>query len=460
MVSGTILNAVTLLPAEDITIALYKDNSDSVLYNSLPNAYSKSDKFGFFVIRNIEPRPYRVFAFKDNNGNNKYDPENEEVAFLDTLFKPTKILKKGLKELEYVDEKDTLIAMSRPSQLDLYLFRENPDKQFIRESKRLQPRMVYVKFSTPEAEVLSLSVDGADSLKIVKEFNIRRDSLILWFTDTTYKVPDTLKLSINYLKTDSLNNLSPFEENFKLVAPKPVKQDMSISKDRSLLPGERVKRADLLEFDIDANPTLFEEEGFVLKFKAPILSVNRDSLKLVFKTPRGEEGKMPYIIQEDSVTSCIIRIKPQGRILTGYEYSLRIADNALIDIYKHTNDSIVKSVSLPRDEKLSKLILDIYGANGSYIVELTNITRDKIFRSYKITGDKKLNFPYLQTGKYSVKITEDINSNGIIDTGSIKDKRQPEKVRLYTLPDGSSVISIPESAELEQRVDLKQIFNR
>ncbi|MDP3452497.1 MAG: Ig-like domain-containing protein [Bacteroidales bacterium] len=460
MVSGTILNAVTLLPAEDITIALYKDNSDSVLYNSLPDAYSKSDKFGFFVIRNIEPRPYRVFAFKDNNGNNKYDPENEEVAFLDTLFQPTKILKKGLKELEYVDEKDTLIAMSRPSQLDLYLFRENPDKQFIRESKRLQPRMVYVKFSTPEAEVLSLSVDGADSLKIVKEFNIRRDSLILWFTDTTYKVPDTLKLSINYLKTDSLNNLSPFEENFKLVAPKPVKQDMSISKDRSLLPGERVKRADLLEFDIDANPTLFEEEGFVLKFKAPILSVNRDSLKLVFKTPRGEEGKMPYIIQEDSVTSRIIRIKPQGRILTGYEYSLRIADNALIDIYKHTNDSIVKSVSLPRDEKLSKLILDIYGANGSYIVELTNITRDKIFRSYKITGDKKLNFPYLQTGKYSVKITEDINSNGIIDTGSIKDKRQPEKVRLYTLPDGSSVISIPESAELEQRVDLKQIFNR
>ncbi|MDZ4058703.1 MAG: Ig-like domain-containing protein, partial [Bacteroidales bacterium] len=65
MVSGTILNAVTLLPAEDITIALYKDNSDSVLYNSLPDAYSKSDKFGFFVIRNIEPRPYRVFAFKD-----------------------------------------------------------------------------------------------------------------------------------------------------------------------------------------------------------------------------------------------------------------------------------------------------------------------------------------------------------------------------------------------------------
>ncbi len=462
MVSGTILDAATLLPAEDIIVALYKDKSDSVLYKTLPSAYSKSDKFGYFVIRNIEPVQYRVFAFKDNNNNNKYDPENEEVAFLDTLFKPSLVLKKGMRELGFVDEKDTLEAMSRPSELDMYLFRENPDKQFIRESKRLQPRMVYVKFSTPEAEVISISVEGADSSQFLKEFNIKRDSLILWLTDTTFKVPDTLKFNIEYLKTDSLNNLTPFIEDFRLVSPKPVKKEKSETLDRTLLPGEREreKRADLLEFEIDANPNLFEEDGFVLKFKAPLINIIRDSLQLEFKTPRGEEGNLSYTIEKDSMAVCIIRIKPQGRILQGYQYTLRIAQNSLMDIYKHTNDSIAKSVSLPRDEKLSKLILDISGAEGSYIVELTNITRDKIFRSYKIKGDTKLSFPYLQTGKYSVKITEDINSNGIIDTGSLKDKRQPEKVRLFTLPDGSSVITLPESAELEQRVDLKQIFKR
>ncbi|MDD2584613.1 MAG: hypothetical protein PHE99_06710, partial [Bacteroidales bacterium] len=92
-------------------------------------------------------------------------------------------------------------------------------------------------------------------------------------------------------------------------------------------------------------------------------------------------------------------------------------------------------------------------------VELTNITRDKIFRSYKIDRDTILEFPYLKADKYSVKVIEDINSNGLIDTGNLKRKKQPEKVRLFALPDGKTIITIPESVELVQDIDLRTIFN-
>ena len=81
-----------------------------------------------------------------------------------------------------------------------------------------------------------------------------------------------------------------------------------------------------------------------------------------------------------------------------------------------------------------------------------------MFRSYFVNSDVTLEFPYLQKGKYSVKITEDINGNGITDTGNLLNKRQPEKVRLYTLPDGSAVITIPESTELVQTIDITAIF--
>lgn len=459
MCSGTIFNAATLLPKEDISVAFYKDISDSVLYNKFPSAFSKSDKFGYFVVRNLDPGPYKVYAFNDINSNNKYDPENEEVAFLDSLFIPGVVLRKNRSELIHVDEKDTLTALGRPSEINLYLFREDPAKQFIKESKRLQAKLIYVKFSAPDADLFSVKLRGVDTTFLLKEFNQRRDSLLIWLMDTTKSYTDSLYLTIGYLKSDSLNNLSPFSEDFRLAAPKPAKVDNSETLERGKPTKERQKRSNLIDFEILAEPALFEQQGFIINFPAPIVKIEKDSIEVKFKTPKGETGNLSYSILKDSLFSRLLKVIPSGRILPGYEYSLKLKDNAFKDIYKFTNDSIVKTISLPSDDKLSKLVLDLSGVDGSYIVELTNITRDKVYRSYKITRDGKLNFPYLQPGKYSVKITQDLNGNGIIDTGSILDKRQPEKVRLFTLSNGSSIITIPESAELNQNINLQTIFN-
>lgn len=464
--SGTVYHAQTLLPAQDVTVALYENLSDTAIYKVRPSAISKTDKFGYFVVRNIKSTPYRVFAFKDNNYNNRYDPENESIAFLDTVFTPSNVLNSTLAELQFVKEKDTLAALNRPAQLDLYLFVEDNEKQFIRESKRPTPKMVFVKFSAAEPQIISLKFDNIDSSSIKTEYNIRRDSMVVWLTDTLLTIPDSLKFSVEYMKTDTLDSLSLFKEEFSLVAPKPKKEsniadqkerDSRSERVRSMT--EKKKRANLLEYKIEADPTLFEQKGFSLIFDAPLAKFVRDSVSIVYKSPRGDSSVMEYEILTDSLWSRLINIKPNGRVLKGYEYYLRILPNAFTDIYKHTNDSTNSKVSLPQDENLSKLILNITGGEGSYIVELTNITRDKVFRSYKINGDTTLEFPYLQKGKYSVKIIEDINGNGIIDTGNLKRKKQPEKVRLFALPDGSTIITIPESVELKQDINLKTIFN-
>ena len=74
-----------------------------------------------------------------------------------------------------------------------------------------------------------------------------------------------------------------------------------------------------------------------------------------------------------------------------------------------------------------------------------NEKRDKVLRSYIIEKDAALLFPYLKEGKYSIRITEDLNRNGIVDTGNLLEHRQPEKVRFYKLRDGSFLITIKES---------------
>lgn len=460
MCSGTVLNATTLLPAENITIAFYKELSDSVIFKEKPSAFSKSDKFGYFVVRNIGKGPFKVYAFSDENNNNMYDPDNEKIAFSDSLFIPDVVLRDSLKELLFAEEKDTLAALGRPSLLSLYLFKENPAKQFIKESKRVHSRMAYIKFSTPNAKVISAGFREVDSLSLLKEMSLKRDSLVLWITDTSMvKLPDTLHLTVKYLKTDSLGKLAPFTEKFSLAAPKPKKRDDNNENDKNKTLKEKEKRSDLLEFEIVADPALLEQEGFLLNFPNPLIGFEMDSVKLNFKTPKGEKGKLTFLTIYDTIFSRFVRLKPQGRLLPGYEYSLDVKRRAFMDIYKHTNDSIVKSVSLPQDERMSKLTLDVTNVNGSYIVELTNITRDKIFRSYKINVDSKLEFPYLQPGKYSVKIVQDMNGNGIIDTGNVIEKIQPEKVRLFKLSNGSAILIIPESSEVTQSINVNNIFD-
>ncbi len=458
--SGTVYDSFTLMPADGVIVAFYKDFSDSVVYNKLPSAVAKTDLFGYFSVRNIKNIPYKVFAFKDENNNFRYDPGLETIAFLDTLFTPTKILSSDMMELSAVGEKDTLLALARPSELDLYIFKEESDRQSIKEVKRVQKKMVTITFEAPNAKITSFKFKGIDSTEVLKEFNIRRDSLVLWIKDTSKIMPDTLGFEIDYFKTDSLYNLVPEKKDFRLVAPRrqttEKKADIPATQGRQ--PNIKEKREDLMNVKIVADPIYFEEKGFVLNLEAPLISFLKDSVSLISRSPRGDETKMDFTVNQDTLSLLKMNIRPASRLLSGYDYSLLIPEGALMDIYKHTNDTLFSTSALPKDERLSTLYLDIEGVDGSYIVELTNITRDKVFRSFNIRSNTKLKFPYLSGGQYSIKITQDLNDNGIIDTGSLLQRRQPEKVRLYTLPNGSAVITLPEATELSQTIDLKQIF--
>ena len=102
--------------------------------------------------------------------------------------------------------------------------------------------------------------------------------------------------------------------------------------------------------------------------------------------------------------------------------------------------------------------MKLKNVNNKYIVDLLNEKRDKVLRSYIVEDDKTLPFPYLKAGKYSIRITEDLNRNGIVDTGILLEHKQPEKVRFYKLEDGTFLIDIPEMSEIEQELDISEMF--
>ena len=71
-ITGTVLDCEKLTPVKGVLVALYDDLSDSACMVSLPAAATRSDDWGFFVIRNIKPQPYQIYAYSDDDKDNLY----------------------------------------------------------------------------------------------------------------------------------------------------------------------------------------------------------------------------------------------------------------------------------------------------------------------------------------------------------------------------------------------------
>ena len=451
MVTGVVQDCNTLQPIKGATVMLYKDQADSALFLHRPDAAVKTDDWGFFCMRNIQDTVYRLYAIIDENNNNIYESETEKVAFIDTLIRPVTVVNDTLYELQKFDMKDTVLCLDRKTEYELNVFREKPRRQMIVNKERVGERTAYITFMAPYAQIDSIWMDGVPSDKLITQFNILQDSLEIWVNDPA-RQPDTMKINVKYMKTDSLGFLNSVTENLKLTLPKAkTTTGKSSTKD--------IKKEDTTAvFTLTAAPETVEQNGFIMEFKYPIVKEAFDSLQFRYLNPRQQEEKGKVTVTQDTLNLRKYVIRPEVQLQPGYEYFLKVPHRTFMDINGFYNDSTEVKVSLPKDDKLSGLSLVLTGVKNKYIVDLLNEKRDKVLRSYIIENDATLSFPYLKQGKYSIRITEDLNRNGFVDTGSLLDHKQPEKVRFYKLEDGTLLIDIPEMVEIQQTIDVAEMF--
>jgi hypothetical protein len=453
MVTGTIVDCNTLMPVKGATVMLYKDQRDSAVFLSRPDAAVKTDDWGFFCIRNIQDTTYRMYAIKDENNNNRYEPETELIAFLDTTFKPDWIVRDTIIELKKFDMKDTTACLARKSQYEISLFKEKPSTQMIVNKERVGERTAYITFMAPNAKIDSIWIKNVPAENLITQFNIQKDSLEIWVNDPK-KQPDTLYLYVDYHKTDTLGVLTPFVEEIKLSMPKGAG-----GKTASKSSTKDIKKEDTTcVMKVEAKGETIEQYGFVLETKYPLVESAFDSLIFRYLNPKQQEFTASYTVEQDSLNLRKYTIKPKIELLVGYEYFLKFPHRKFKDINGFYNDSLEVKVKLPNDDKLSTLNLEMKNVNNKYIVELLNEKRNQVLRQYIIDSDQMLKFPYLKAGKYSIRITEDVNRNGMVDTGNLLEGRQPEKVKFYKLENDSFLLDILEMSEVQQTLDLQEIF--
>lgn len=497
ILSGTVMDYATLLPLKGVYVALYTNPTDSCVVKDLADAATRSDDWGYFCFRGLKGVPYAIYAWEDKNNNQLYDRGGELAGFCDSTITPTIVAKNGMPQIAMMNMKDTLACLSRPSQTDIYMFKEKLSSQYIESSGRISERECYIKFRAENPQIDTFRIRGIYDDRIIRQFDPKGDSLTFWINDPK-ATQDTLLLRINYMKSDSTGTLKPYGETIKLVKPfdkskikdagkqqdpsksgltndylqnlgktgrndrnDPYKNDdrkqLNLDKpDKDMKPQQR---KDLLKMEVKVDGKTVENMGIDITVPAPLVKTDFDSIMFTTSTPRKIVSNVKFHVERDSTNILHYIIKADDPYKVGNDYKIKIPQALFKDVNGFTNDSLVRSFNLPTDDKLSSITLEISGTKGCrYIVELVTEKRDRVILKYEIAKDGELHFPYLNAGIYSFRITQDINRNGKLDVGDIIKKIPPEKARLLKMPDGKVIINLKEQTDLTQSVDLTKLF--
>lgn len=450
-ITGTVLDSKKMEPLKDITVMLYQDLSDSAVLKDRPFAAVKTDEWGYFSIAFIKDTLYRLYAVKDANNNGFYDPDAEQIAFKAEDIRPVSRVADSLPELIRYEAKDTANCLARKSEYQLVLFREKPTKQFVRNSGRITEKSGFVSFFAPNAWVDSVWIAGYPKNRLITQFNPELDSMLFWVNDRR-TAPDTLHMFVSYRKTDENNKLKPDLEHLPLVLldkdGKPVRRQAH----------RKLEKTDTTcALTVAAVPEKVEYKGIEFNFEKPIVEQNFKDVKLSYRNVKQKEFDLDFTWERDSLDLLHYVLKPVTPFQQGMDYYLKVPHHAFRDMDGWYTDSTELKFSLPNKDAESCLKMNVSGVDGRYYIEVLNEKMTDVLRDFWIESDGVYEVFYLKEGRYRIRITSDDNRNGRVDTGSLLEKRQPEKVRFVEFDDKKDFAIAP-NAEVSQDIDIKTIF--
>ena len=443
--TGTVLDCQKLTPVKGVLVALYDDLSDSACMVSLPAAAARTDDWGFFVIRNIKPKAYQVYAYSDDDKDNLYLQGEDFIAFSDSLFTPQLIVQDSIYELGSFNMKDTLACEMRKSEISLLLFKETASRQFIKNKGRKDNKRGFIRFNAQNTVLNSFQIFGVDSTAITRKFTPEMDSMDFW-VDTQFPLPDSLLLTLEYLKTDSLGNLTM------------TKEDVAISmteEEKAALNSAEAKADTLIKVSYECKNENVEQDGITITFPDPLSSFSTDSILFIAVNPKNQSDTISFSFDKDEKEFEVYHLQSSQPYQPGYKYQVIFKQNTFRDIYGRKNKENTIDIELPNTDKTGSITLNVKGiTNSNYIIELVSSDKKQVFRKFNADRDTKLYFPYLNAGQYTFRITEDRNRNGIFDSGNLLERKQPEKVITFKLPNGKEIIELPEQTDIEQDLQL------
>ena len=445
-VSGTVLNAADLEPIKGIQVGLHKNLNDSA-FTKLPfDRVSRTDSRGHFSIRGVAPGKYRIYALMDGNQNYLFDSKTEAIAFSDSIIIPS-MMPATRQDTIWKDTLtiDTIktIGYTRfmPDDIILRVFKEENTRQYFSRGQRDKENHFILKFSA-KADTLptltGLNFDATDAF--IVEPNAGNDSICYWIKDSLVYQMDTLQLKMDYLYTDSLNQLVPKTDTIYLAnkltraqkekLAKKEAEEKEKERKKKERKGEKVgpEPTPFLNMKVDAPSTFDINKNIVLSFEEPVVRMDTSAIHVNVKVDT-LWVKTPFLLVADSV------VPRQYEILASWEpekeYQLQIDSAAFTGLYGLQTNKVEQTLKVKKLDEYGTLLLNLPGVEQTCIVELLD-SSGKVLRQQAVTPEGTADFYYLAPNtKYYIRMFDDRNGNKVWDTGVFETGIQPEEVYYF-----------------------------
>lgn len=463
-VSGMVLGASNLEPAQSMIVGIHSNLEDSAFYKLPLDRIARTNELGQFTIRNLKPGKYRIYALNDADRNYKF-ARSEDMAFYNDIVIPS---------ARPIDTTDTIFTAKHkvdstfaathtqflPNDILLSLFNEGYKSLYLLKSERTDARRLSVIFSAP--------TDSLPTLEILKPQNHRanwalldrsahNDSLTYWLTDPALIAADSITVKMRYLRTDTTSHITFTTDtiHFNLKKFKKHQAEKEAEKAKKLKEKELKEGKDTVppvktvQLMLGNSGTVDVYDALHFSTDEPLDSISQDAVHLEMKTDTvwNKVADPPRLLR-DSLAS-ILSYRIDYKWAPGGSYRLTIDSLAVKSLYGLSNKTVKEEFTVRNLEDYANLFFRV-NTQGSAFVELLDGS-DKVRRTAKVVSGQA-EFFNITPGDYYARIILDANANGKWDTGNFAQHLQPEEVYYYP-----KKLSLKKNWDVDQSWDIYEL---
>ena len=283
-----------------------------------------------------------------------------------------------------------------------------------------------------------LNFDSTDAF--IVEPNEGNDSICYWIKDSLVYQMDTLALQMDYLYTDTLNQLVPKcdtiylankltrEQREKLA--KKAAEEKEKERKKKEKKGETIEpeKTVFLKMDVDAPSSFDVNRNIALSFEEPVSRIDTSAIHLNVKVDT-LWIETPFLFVADSLLPRKYEILAEWE--PEKEYQLKIDSAAVVGLYGLHTNKVEQTLKVKKLDEYGTLLFNLQEAPSTSVVELLD-NGGKVLRQQRISSENTADFYYLApNAKYYVRLFNDRNGNGKWDTGNVEKGIQPEEVYYF-----------------------------
>lgn len=459
-ISGMVMQARNLEPAQGMLVGVYKSDADSCIYTRRFERIARTNQLGQFTVRNLSPGAYQLFALTDNNRDYHWD-RTEDIAFYPGLITPT---------TETVEVTDTIARDSifgdsivtrmqtrfLPDNILLTWFNEEYKALYLKDYKRPTRKEITFNLAAPSDSLprLTIIAMGTDSTMRIPLTDVSllthsatNDTLKYWLRDSAVINSDTLLIEATYRRVDSLDNIvwgtdtlrfnyrSPRNKNKKdeyrpLTLQEKIDSVLKISDTIRVDTFKLMQPSEFLQIKW-GNSVQEINQPYYFSTVTPVDSLKRDALRVEFNPDSVWQlvEPQPQIMPLDTFSH--VNFVLDMPWTPGMKYRIVGDSLTITDIYGLFTKPINNEFTVRAKNEYSSILFNISGVPDtvSAYVELLSGRDEPVRIEPVIKGVAK--FEYLLPSTYYARLFIDTDGNGEWTNGDLKERRLPEDIYYF-----------------------------